>query len=222
MKGKVVFITGSSLGIGRETAFKFAEEGSKIIVTYYKDKKYAFDVAKKCMELGASDVLVLGLNLMDNKNIKDCVENIVKKFGKIDILINNSGVISWKLLKEQTFEEIEEQIRTNLEGLIKVTKECLPYIGEAVINVASGAGKSAYADLSTYCATKFGVRGFTQSLAEELPKIRVFAINPGMTATRMTGFKGTPPEEVAKVIINVAKGKIKPDSERDVDVWEYV
>ena len=222
LKNKIVLITGSSLGIGRETAFKFAQEGCKVVVTYYKDKKEGEEAAKSCLELGASDAILLQLNVMDNKSIRDCIKRVVEKFKVIDILINNAGIVVLKNLKEQNFEDIENEVRTNLEGLIKMTKECLPYIKEMIINISSGAGKDAFAGLSTYCATKFGVRGFTQAIAQELRGVKVYSINPGTTATRMNNFRGMPPEKVADIVIRAAKGDIKADSNRDIDVWEYV
>lgn len=221
LKNKVVLITGSSLGIGRETAFKFAKEGCKVVVTYYKDKNEAMAVSKKCMDLGASDILVLQLNVMEDKSIKDAVKKIIEKFGGIDILINNAGIIVWKKFKDQTYEDIENQIRTNLEGLIKMTKECLPHIKDTIINIASGAGLEGYPDITTYCGTKFAVRGFSQALAQEL-KIKVYVINPGVTATRMNDFQGAPPERVADIILNTAKGNYKLKSGSDVNIWEYV
>ena len=222
LKNKVVLITGSSLGIGKETAFKFAKEGCKIIITYYKDKTEGLEVSKKCLDLGASEVLVLQLNVMENESIKDCVKKVIDKFKKIDILINNAGIIAWKRLKEQSFKDIEEQIRTNLEGLIKMTKECLPHVRETIINIASGAGLEGYGGLSTYCATKFGVRGFTQSISHELHGLKVFAVNPGTTATRMNNFRGYPPEKIAEIILNTVKGKYKAKSGSDINVWELV
>lgn len=137
-------------------------------------------------------------------------------------MVNNAGIVVWKLFKDQNYEEIKEQIRTNLEGLIKVTKECLPHIKEAIINLSSGAGLEGYETLTTYCATKFGVRGFTQALAQELPNLKIYSINPGVTATRMNDFKGQPPIEVAKIILNAIKGKYKIDSGGDVNVWEVM
>lgn len=221
MKDKVVLITGASIGIGREAAFKFAKEKYKLIATYYKDKKEGEETAKKCLELGAPDILLLQLNVMDGSSIKNCVKKSVAKFGHIGILINNAGIVVWKNFREQSFEDIENETRTNLEGLIKMTRECLPHIKEAIINISSGAGKDAYAGLSTYCATKFGVRGFTQALSQELRNIRVMSVNPGSTATRMTNYSGTKPEKVAEIILKAAKGEIKPDSSRDIDVWDY-
>ena len=221
MKEKVVLITGSSLGIGKETALRFAKEGFIVVITYYKDKTEANRVANKCLLLGAEQTLVLELNVMNNKSIVNCVNKVIERFGKIDILINNAGAIIWKELKEQSFEDIELQTRTNLEGMIKMTRQCLPHVKEAIVNIASGAGKTAYEGLAAYCATKFGARGFTQSLSKEAPHLRVISVNPGMTATRMSNFSGTLPENVAEVIFNAAVGKVKPDPEKDIDVWNF-
>jgi len=222
LKRKVVLITGSSIGIGREDAFAFAKEGCKVIVTYFKDGKEARAVQKKCLGLGAGDVFVVKLNVMDDESIKETVRAIVAKFGSIDILVNNAGVIVWKPLIEQTNIEIENQIRTNLEGLIKMTRECLPHVRKTIINIASGAGIDAYADLSVYCATKFGVRGFTQAIAIENPKLKIFAVNPTTTATRMTNFQGMAASKVAEVVVNAAKGRYNIPSGGDVNVWEVV
>ncbi|MBR9690871.1 SDR family oxidoreductase [Candidatus Woesearchaeota archaeon] len=221
VEGKTVLITGASMGIGRQTAFLFAKEGAKVILTYHKDKKEAEDAAKKCKELGAKKVLVINLNVMDDASIKSCISEAAEKFKQIDIFINNAGVIAWKPLLEQSYDEIESQIRVNYEGLVKMTKEALPYVKDMIINIASGAGKTGYPSLSTYCGTKFAVRGFTQSMAGEIRDMKWACVNPGMTATRMTNFSGDPPEKVAKIILDTASGKIKPDSKLDVDVWGY-
>ncbi len=222
LKNKVVLISGSSIGIGKATAFEFAKEGSKVVITYNKDKEEAEQTRLKCTTLGASDTLLLHLDLTDNQSIIYTVEKTVQKFGQIDILINNAGVLAWKPLREQSFEEIEAQVRVNLEGLIKITKQSLPYLTDCIINISSGAGKSPFPELTTYCATKYGVRGFTQSLALEEEHLRIYSVNPGMTATRMTNYMGVPPEKVAKVILNTAKGLYNIPSGGDVDVWELV
>ncbi len=218
---KVVLITGSSEGIGRETAFKFAEEKAALVITYRKDRKEALETAEKCRNKGAADVFVLELDVSDDKSIRQCVKDVVKKFNHISILINNAGILKENLFKKQSFGDIEAQVNVNLTGLMKMTHEALPFVKDMIINIASGAGKTAYETLVPYCATKFGVRGFTQGLAQEL-KIPVYAVNPGMTATRMTNFKGIPPEKVAQVIFNSAKGKYRVKSGGDIDVWEHV
>ncbi len=221
MKNKVVLITGSSNGIGRETAFKFAAEKAKVVLTYCNDKAGGQKAEKRCRELGASETLLIKLDLKVNKNILNAVDRVVKTFGKIDILINNAGVSVWKPLKKQSLADVENQIRTNLEGLIKMTVTCLPYVKGMIINIASGAGQTGFADLVPYCATKFGVRGFTQALALEISRPMIFAVNPDMTKTRLTGFQGRPAEQVAQVVLNTAKGKYRKTSGSDINVWDY-
>ena len=221
MKGKTVLITGSSIGIGRETAFKFAEEGYRIVITYHRDRKEAEAAARRCRELGSPEVIVLHLDVTDSESIRDATAEAVRRFRKISVLINNAGVIAWESLDKQDFKKVENQVRTNLEGLIKMTMEALPHVTDTIINIASGAGKQGFAQLAPYCATKFGVRGFTKALSKELPGIRIVTVNPGMTATRMSDFRGDPPGKVADVILKTAKGELGSRSGDDVDVWEH-
>ena len=219
MRHRVVMITGTSLGIGRATAYRFAQSGWSLILTYYKDKALGLEVAEKCMKEGAASIFVSELNLCDDESIRGLKKQVAEKFSKISILINNAGIVVSKLLLQQSFEEIKQQIRTNLEGTIKLTKEILPIIDNAVINIGSGAGKTGRSHLSTYSATKFGIRGFTQSLAEEYPHLKIFSINPGRTATRMNNFTGDPPEKIAEIIYKAASGEYKTPSGGDIDFW---
>jgi 3-oxoacyl-[acyl-carrier protein] reductase len=221
IKNKIVYITGGNTGIGKETAYKFAEAGAKIAISYYENEKNAVSVAvavqKACIEKGASDAIVVSLNLLDDRSIKKAIKSVVKKFGKIDILINNAGTSTSKFFTKQSNDEIVRQVRTNLEGLIKNTKEALPHVKEMIINIASAAGKEGIPYLSVYCASKFGIRGFTQALAKELPEIKIYAVNPKQTATRMTNFRGVPAEKIAQVILNTAEGKYRKKSGSDID-----
>ncbi len=222
MNEKNVIITGSSIGIGRYTAYEFAKEGANVVITYFKDREEAIKTYENCLKLGMKKGWVFYLDLTDDESIKEFVKNIKEEVKRVDILINNAGVCVWKPLINQSLEEIEVQTRVNLEGLIKLTRLILPMIRDQIINISSGAGKAGFADLTVYCATKFGIRGFTQALAQELADIKVFCVNPGMTATRMTNFQGVAPEKVAKVILNTAKGIYKKPSGSDIDVWEYI
>lgn len=225
LKDKVVLVTGSSQGIGKETAIAFSEKGAKVIITYNKNKKLGEETLRECKKHNQS--ILVHLDVTNEKSVKECVEKIKKEFGKLDILVNNAGVLNSNELLRQNIHDIENQINTNLLGLIKMTKTVLPFIQEqkesVIINIASAAGKQAYGDLSVYCATKFGVRGFSQALAQELPKnIRVYSVNPGMTATKMTNFHGIPPRKVADLIVKTSEEKLNISSGGDVDVWEFV
>lgn len=222
MDNKVICITGANTGIGKETAFQFARAGGKIAIAYVRDVDAAQTVAERCTVLGAKDVLIVPLDITSDEQIREAVKIIINRFGKIDMLINNAGVVVWKFLAEQSGAEIESQLRVNLEGLIKMTKECLPYVTETIINIASTAGLRAHENATVYCASKFGVRGFTQALAHELPDKKVFAVNPGPTATEMTNYEGVAPEQVAEIIFKTAKGEYAKESGSDINVSDYL
>jgi len=222
MKGQIVFITGSSSGIGRETAFRFAQEGAKLVLSYNRGRIRGEKVEKRCRELGAEDALLIQLDVMDGRSIRNAFKKVRKKYGGVDFLINNAGTGVFLPFKDQTIKDIERQIRTNLEGLIKITGTFLPIIRKGIVNIASAAGKTAYAEMSTYCGTKFGVRGFTQALSQELPRLKIFCVNPDLTATRLTDYEGRPPSEVAEVIFRAVSGKIKVARGGDVDVWKVI
>jgi len=218
LKGKVVLLTGASLGIGAVTAKMLAREGCVLALTYCKDKRQGEMILSECREL--TDAELFHLDISSEKSIKKCVKDVIKKFKKIDILINNAGVIVWKPFTKQSWKEVEWQISVNLFGTMRMTKECLPYVKKTIVNVASRAGQRGYATLAPYCASKFGIRGFSQSLADEI-KQKVIVINPTVTATRMTDFSGMPPKNVANVIVNALKGKYNVKSGGDINVWDY-
>lgn len=218
LKGKTAIITGASSGIGKETAFALAKKGCNIIITYNRGREEGLQTTKECSKYAKADAIQL--DVRENESIK----KFATKIGKADILINNAGIFVQKKLSEHSEEEIENQIATNLTGLIKLTKALLPKMQReaVIINIASGAGKQGYGGMSVYCATKFAVRGFTQSLAAELPSgMRTYCVNPGVTATRMTNYKGLSPEKVAEIIVKTAEEKLGKKSGEDVDVWEY-
>lgn len=222
MKEQVVLITGSSSGIGRETAYRFAKAGARLVLTYYKGKTRGEAAERRCRRFGAADTLLLHLNVVDNESVAEAARKVRRKYGAIDFLINNAGIGIFIPFRNQTAKGIERQLRTNLEGLIKVTRAFLPQVRKGIINVASAAGKTAYEEMSVYCGSKFGVRGFTQTLALECPRLKICCVNPDMTATRLSGYEGRPPQEVAEVIFRAASGQVGCQQGGDVDVWEVM
>ncbi|MCR4306568.1 MAG: SDR family oxidoreductase [Candidatus Yonathbacteria bacterium] len=222
MKRQIVLITGSSSGIGRETAYRFAREGARVVLTYYRGKTRGEAAERRCRKLGAADTLLLHLDVTNNESVAEAVVLVKRKYGPVDFLINNAGTGKFIPFQKQTVKDIERQIRTNLEGLIKVTRAFLPQVKKGIINVASAAGKEPYEEMSVYCGSKFGVRGFTQTLALEHPRLQVCCVNPDQVATRLSGYQGRPPEDVAEVIFRVASGRISCKHGRDVDVWEVI
>ncbi len=225
LKDKVVLITGSSSGIGKETAILCAKKGAKVVITYLTGKKDGESVLKECKK--HSGAMLVRLDVAKESSIKKAVGAVLRKFGRIDVLDNNAGIIKWEYFRKQKPKDIDAQVGVNLAGLMKMTLAVLPVLerqDEAVIiNIASGAGKQGHATLAPYCATKFGVRGFTQALARELPpSIRTYVVNPGTTATAMTGFRGVPPVKVAGVVVRAIEESLGKNSGSDVDVWDFL
>lgn len=220
-QNKIVLITGASSGIGQAIAFRFAKDGYQIVFTYNHNESGAEQTQKKCMQLGAASASFFHLDLLDNQSIKNTIQEIIKQYEKIDILINNAGGIVQGDLVKLSFEQIENQLRTNLEGMIKVTKECLPHIKYSIVNIGSGLGLRGKASLSVYSASKFGVRGFSQSLAMEMPELKIYAVHPGLTAIVRTDSKGMPVVKVAEIIFKAATGQYKTLSGSDINVRNY-
>lgn len=222
LEGKFVLITGGNSGIGEQISYKFAKEKSIVIFTYLKDDKSVTDVKNKCISLGAQNCFSLKLDLRNNESINQFIQELAKISGHIDYLINNAGVINWEKFENETFEEIENQLRTNLEGMIKLTLLSLPFIKIGIINIASRAGHMPFAGRAVYTASKFGVIGFTRSLALERPDLKIFSVSPGAVRTQMWNFKnGIEPEIVANYIMKYLKGKIRLKN-GDINIWEKV
>ena len=219
---EVVLITGSSSGIGAATAYRFAKANYRIVITYRGDKSAGEYVLKTCLEKGAPEVLLAHLDVTNDESIGKLIEQITKKFTKVDVLINNAGRLVAKPISEIKPEEIDAVIRTNLTGLIKLTRACLPFLNRSLINIGSTAGLQGFKDHTIYAATKFGVRGFSQSIAAERPDLLVYAVNPGLTATKMTDWRGIKPERVSEIIFRAATGEYRSPSGSDINVNDYL
>ena len=100
LKDKVVLITGSSQGIGRETALEFSKQGANVIVTYDSNKKRALEIFNECNKLKES--FLVQLDVTDKSSVRNCIERVIDKFGAIDVLVNNAGIAVWKKFIEQS------------------------------------------------------------------------------------------------------------------------
>ncbi len=220
-KIKTVLITGASSGIGQQTAYKFAQDGANLALTYQSNEAGIKTTAEQCLKLGAGEILTLYLDLDDDQSIIDSFRLVREKFGQIDILINNAGFLVHDNLASQNFAEIKKQINIGLAGLIKITSLFLPYIKESIVNIGSALGLKGKGRLAVYCAAKFGVRGFSKALADEMPALRVYTINPSLTATKMGSPSGMPPQKVAAIIYRAAQGLYRAKSGSDINVADY-
>ncbi|MBS3099022.1 SDR family oxidoreductase [Candidatus Pacearchaeota archaeon] len=224
LQNKTILITGSSSGIGAATALEFAKQKAKVIITYNKNKSSALSILKECQK--HSECALMKLEITNEKLIKDCLKQTIKKFFHLDILINNAGILHDKNFEEQTPSELKEQIAVNLTGTILFTWHALPILKKQkeamIINISSLAGKRGHDGFTAYSASKFGVRGFTQALACELPNnVRVYCVNPGLTSTPMTNFRGISTKIVAEKILETALEVLNKKSGEDIDLEEY-
>ena len=221
LAGSTVLITGASIGIGRAVALRFAAAGCRLALTYFEHRSEIEEAAELCRGLGSPDVIVASLQLADEDSIRSLLETVIDHFGAVDILVNNAGVIVWRPFLEQDFGELENQIAVNLTGVMKLTWAFLPLVNDAVICIGSTATLHQSRTPPTYCATKWGLRGFVKALALERPGKRIVSVHPTVTATRMNDMRGMPPDRVAEVVLRVARGDIEVEPGGDVDVREY-
>lgn len=203
---KVALITGATRGIGRQIAITLAKEGYDIALNYRKENEELESVKKEIEENKVSCFAVKG----DVSNFEDCEEltkQIIEKFGRIDVLVNNAGITKDMLLMRMKKEDFEQVIDVNLVGTFNVTKNVISYMLKArtgrIINISSVVGVSGNAGQTNYAASKAGIIGFTKSLAKEVASrgILVNAVAPGFIETSMTAvLKDEVKEEIAKSI----------------------
>jgi len=221
LSGRTVLVTGASIGIGREVALQFAAAGCRLALTYFEHRAAAEEVAERCRGLGSPDVITASLQLADDDSIRALLETVIDHFGSVDILVNNAGVIVWRPFLEQDLGELETQMAVNLTGVMKLTWVFLPMVSDAVISIGSTATLHQSRTPPTYCATKWGLRGFVKALALEHLDKRIVSVHPTVTATRMNDMRGMSAERVAEVVLRVARGEIEVEPGGDVDMREY-
>ena len=170
MRNRVVVITGASSGFGRGAALKFAENGARVVLAARR-KRLLKDLAAECREAGA-EALVVETDVSSSSEVEELAQRSIDKFGRIDVWVNNAGVGTVARFDETPLEEHEQVIQTNLMGTIYGSYAALQQFrkqGKGVlINVGSFAGKVAAPYLSSYSASKFGIRGLGMALRQEL------------------------------------------------------
>jgi 3-oxoacyl-[acyl-carrier protein] reductase len=190
---KTAIITGSSRGIGKETAIILAKSVNVVVCSRTQSEiNSTVEEIKKLT--GISGVLGIRCDVSIPSQVNSLVKSVMEKFGSnaIDILVNNAGVAFNTKLIDTSEKEWDQTINSNLKGAFLFTKAVLPYMisnrSGVILNVNSGAGKAGYSNLSAYCASKFGLVGLAECLALELSEyqnIRVLTIFLGVVATKM-------------------------------------
>jgi 3-hydroxy acid dehydrogenase / malonic semialdehyde reductase len=196
LEGKTAIVTGASSGIGAATARALAAEGARVAGGARRVEQLETDVR-------------LELDVTDRVSCERFVEEAVKELEGLDILVNNAGLGLGRDPLDASNEEDEEVVlETNVHGLIRMTRLCLPHLrdGGHIVNLGSVAGRQAYENAALYVASKFAVRGFTYALREDLlgRPIRLSTVDPGLVETGFSRvrFRGDE-EKAAAVYANV-------------------
>ena len=193
LDGKAAIVTGASSGIGAATARALAAEGAEVAVGARR--------LERLHDLGEGFV-ALELDVTDRDSCASFVASATHRLGGLDILVNNAGLALGRDSFEASSEEDEEAVlETNVHGLVRMTRLCLPHIRDEghIVNLGSIAGRQAYENAALYVASKFAVRGFTYALREDLlgRPIRLTLVDPGLVETNFSRVRFRGDEETA-------------------------
>jgi 3-oxoacyl-[acyl-carrier protein] reductase len=187
LKGKVSIITGGASGIGKATVLKFAQEGAIVIVCDLNQE--AIDATVNEVKAAGGEAVGYIVNVTNKSQINDMVGDVKARFGRIDVLVNNAGIVQDAQLTKMTDEQFDLVIDINLRGVYNCAKAVVDTMvaqgGGVILNASSVVGVYGNFGQTNYAATKFGVIGFVKTWAKELGKkgIRANAVCPGFVAT---------------------------------------
>jgi 3-oxoacyl-[acyl-carrier protein] reductase len=191
LAGKSVLVTGGSRGIGRAVVELFAEEGARVTFFYRDNTEAAQDVVARMRDAG-HDVEAEQVDVTDNAACSAAAERLAERAGRIDVLVNNAGVIRDNPLTGLDDDDIKVVLDTNVGGVFNVTRAVVPYMvmqrAGCIVNLSSVAGDKGGRGQTNYAASKGAVNAFTRALAVELAprRIRVNAVAPGVIDTEMS------------------------------------
>ncbi len=218
LKDKIVFITGASDGIGKATAFAFAGEGARLIISSRREEKIN-QVADEIRNRFKTDVFSFPMDVRNRKEVLEKTASLPDRWKEIDFLINNAGLSrGFDKIYNDNPDGWDEMIDTNVKGLLNVTKAILPGMVERkrghIINIGSIAGHEAYPNGAVYCSTKHAVDAITKAMRMDLlgSNVKVSTIDPGMVETNFSNIRFYGDTERAK---NVYKG-VNPLKAEDI------
>ncbi len=211
LKRKVGIVTGASRGIGQAIAIRLAEHGANVVVS---DVLPGDETIKKIRAL-KRNVIYIKADVSDEGEVKNLINETIKKFKKIDILVNNAGIYQQSPTLNTSREQWSKTIHIDLMGVFLCSREALKHMkkGASIVNISSIAGIVGFPQAAAYCAAKGGVRSLTKSLAMEFGTkgIRINSIHPGVIDTPMT--KGLTKETEKEILKSVPLGRIGKPSD---------
>ncbi len=202
IKGKVIVITGASSGLGEATARRLSSEGATVVLGARRKER----IESLAQELSAKGVkaMALATDVSDQPQVKKLVDVAVQSYGRIDVMINNAGLMPQALLERLQIEEWNKMIDVNLKGVLYGIAAALPYMKQQksghFIQVSSVAGHKVGPGFAVYAATKFAVRALSEGLRQEVKpyNVRTTVLSPGAVATELPN-SITDPDAAARV-----------------------
>ncbi|MWG34592.1 SDR family oxidoreductase [Halomarina oriensis] len=188
---RVAIVTGASSGIGEATARVLADEGASVVLAARREddlRTLADDIEDE-----GGDALVVPTDVAEEEQVRSLVDTAVEEFGRLDVLLNNAGVMLNEPFQASDTDHFEQMVEVNLLGLMKATRFAVPKMQETgdgrghVVQLSSVAGRHAYPSHAAYNGTKFGVNGFTESVRKDLcgDGIRTTLVEPGAVDTEL-------------------------------------
>jgi NADP-dependent 3-hydroxy acid dehydrogenase YdfG len=191
---QVALVTGGGSGIGRAFAEALSSAGGTVVIASRRADALRDTAAQLCAKLGAERVFPYAFDLRDRAQVDSLVAYVIGRWKALDILINNSGFAVPQTVDQITDDAWDHVMDTNLRGVMRLVRAVLPHMLERdfgdIVNISSQAGKHGYADVPSYCASKYGMLGYAEALRDHLRKaganIRVFNFCPGLVDVENT------------------------------------
>ena len=191
IQDKVVVITGGSSGIGYSTAKALAKKGAKIVAGARRLDK--LETLKKEITDDGGEIIICETDVTKKSDCDNLVKQAINKYGTVDVLINNAGLMPLSFVKSLKIDEWDKMIDVNIKGVLYCTAAVVPTMVEKksghIVNISSVAGRVVFPAGSVYCATKHAVTAFSEGLRQELSvrkNIRITTIEPGVVQTELT------------------------------------
>ena len=199
---QVAIVTGGGSGIGRAFAEALASTGARVVIASRRKDVLRRTAAEINDALGSELAFPYDFDIRDRAQTEELVADVYGRWQAIDVLINNSGLAVAETVEEMTDDSWETVMDTNLRGVMQLVRATLPFMRKNdfgdIVNVSSQAGKHGYADVPSYCASKFGLLGYAEALRDDVRKtganIRVFNFCPGLVDVENSRIDQTPRE----------------------------
>ena len=211
LTGRVALVTGSSRGIGAAIVTELARHGAHVVVNYVRGKDAADSIVRNIVESGGT-AYAEGADVSDYDEVEALMGRIVEREGRLDVLINNAGILRDRTFKKMTVQDWSEVIETNLSSVMYACHAALPHMlannWGRIVNISSFVGQMGNFGQANYAAAKAGIIGFTKSLAIELARhdITVNAVCPGFVETEM--WKSVPPNIQEKILDRIPMHRV--------------